>query len=94
MRQSKDSEFPQILNRIRKGSHTDDDVREIKSLTDIDTSHWPNGFVKVYLTYCVANIGNERCIEKLRKEFGRDVSFTKVKYSARDKETQTLCIYF
>ena len=33
---------------IRDGSHTDDDVREIKSWADTDTSHWPNGFVKVY----------------------------------------------
>ena len=31
MRQSKDPEFAQIFNRVRDGSHTDDDVKEIKS---------------------------------------------------------------
>ena len=50
MRQSTDPEFAcSNTYRIREGSHTDDGVGEIKSLADIDTSHWPNGFVKVYL---------------------------------------------
>ena len=38
-RQSSDPKFAQILNRIRESSHTDDDIRGIKSLANKDTSH-------------------------------------------------------
>ena len=49
VRQNSDSEFAGLLNRIREESHTNDHVREIKSLANTDTSPWLNGFVKVYL---------------------------------------------
>lgn len=49
VRQSSNPKFDQILNRIREGRHTDDNVREIKSLVNTDTSYWPNAFLKVYL---------------------------------------------
>ena len=60
--------FAQTLNKSIEVSHTDDDVREIKSATDRDTSHWPNGILKVCLTNRPANIENETCTEKLKTE--------------------------
>ena len=59
-RQSSDPEFAQILNRIRGSSHTDPDVKEIKFLSNAHTSHWPNGFVKIYLTIHLFNLENEK----------------------------------
>ena len=44
----------------KKGSHTDDDISKIKSLANAETSHWRNGFWKVYLTNRIANTENER----------------------------------
>ena len=93
LRQSSDPEFAQIPNRIRGGSHTDDDISEINYLVNIDTYHWTNGFVKVYLTNSLANIENERCIEKLRTELERDDISMYAKDSARDIETQSLSAY-
>ena len=84
MKQSSDPEFVQILDRIREGSHTDDDICEIKSLANTYTSHWTNGFVKIYLTNRLANIENERCIKKLRIELERDDIFIYTKDLARD----------
>jgi len=38
VRQCSDPEFAQILNRVREGKHTDDDVIQIKALADTDTT--------------------------------------------------------
>ena len=92
-RQISDPEFAQILNRIRGSSHTDPDVKEIKFLSNTYTSHWPNGFVKIYLTIHLFNLENEKKrIEKLRSDLGRDVICVYAKDSARDAETQTLFV--
>ena len=50
VRQSSDPEFAQLLNRIREGKQTDDDLMQIKALGDTDTSDWPNEYVKLYIT--------------------------------------------
>ena len=92
VRQNSDAEFAQALNKSIEVSHTDDDVREIKSATDRDTSRWPNGILKVCLTNRPANIENERCTEKLGTELRRDAIFIYAKDSARDIETQTLSV--
>lgn len=47
VRQSSDPQLAHIFNTIREGNHTEDDVRETKSLANTDTSHRPNGFLKV-----------------------------------------------
>ena len=92
MRQNNDPVFGQILNKLRESSYTDDDVRETKSLVDTDTSHWPNAFVKVYSTNRRANIENERYIEKLKMELGRDLISLYAKDLAKDVMTQTLSV--
>ena len=55
VRHSSAHAFSQILNRIREGSSTNDDIRKTKYLANRDTSHWLNDFVKVYLTNCVTH---------------------------------------
>ena len=49
VRQSSDPEFAQMLNRIREGEQTDDDLKQLNDLEHTDTSSWPNEFVKLYL---------------------------------------------
>ena len=47
--QSSDPDFAQLLNRVRKGQQTDNDVIQIKALANTDTATLPDEFVKVYL---------------------------------------------
>ena len=85
VRQSSDPEFAQMLNRIREGEQTDDDLKQLKDLEHTDTSSWPNEFVKLYLSNYLAGQENEECIAKLNSEI-----FTiQAKDSARDLETGT-----
>ena len=49
VRQSSDPDFAQLLNRVRKGQQTDNDVIQIKALANTDTVTLPDEFVKVYL---------------------------------------------
>ena len=52
VQQSSDPEFAQILNRVRQGKHTEDDVVNIKKRAGADLPQWaPNQIVKSYLTY-------------------------------------------
>ena len=48
VRQSSDPYFAQLLNRVRKGQQTDNDVIQIKALANTDTATWSDE--KVYLT--------------------------------------------
>ena len=47
--QSSDPDFAQLLNRVREGQQTDNDVIQIKALANTDTATLPDEFVKVYL---------------------------------------------
>ena len=49
VRQSSDPDFAQLLNRVRKGQQTDNDVIQIKALANTDTATLPDEFVKIYL---------------------------------------------
>ena len=66
--QSSDPDFAQLLNRVREGQQTDNDVIQIKALANTDTATWPNEFVKVYLNNYLAGQENEDCIGKLDSE--------------------------
>ena len=46
--QSSDPDFAQLLNRVREGQQTDNDVIQIKALANTDTATWSDE--KVYLT--------------------------------------------
>ena len=65
VRQSSDPDFAQLLNRVREGQQTDNDVIQIKALANADTATWPDEFIKVYLNNYLAGQGNEDCIGKL-----------------------------
>ena len=65
VRQSSDPDFAPLLNRVREGQQTDNDVIQIKALANADTATWPDEFVKVYLNNYLAGQGNEDCIGKL-----------------------------
>ena len=49
VQQSSDPYFAQLLNRVRKGQQTDNDVIQIKALANTDTATLPDEFVKIYL---------------------------------------------
>ena len=46
VRQSSDPEFAAILNRVREGKQTDDDLTKIVELENTVTSNWPHEYVK------------------------------------------------
>ena len=68
VRQSSDPDFAQLLNRVREGQQTDNDVIQIKALASTDTATWPDEFIKVYLNNSLAGQENEDCIGKLDSE--------------------------
>ena len=57
--QSSNPDFAQLLNAVRKGQQTDNDVIQIKALANTDTATWPDEFVKVYLNNYIADQENE-----------------------------------
>ena len=86
VRQCNDPEFAQLLNRLREGNHTPDDIHEIKGLADTDTSAWPNEYPKLYATNALVNKENDKCIRKL-KEDGAKVITIHAKDSKADVHT-------
>ena len=69
VQQSSDPYFAQLLNRVREGQQTNNDVIQIKALANTATATWPDEFVKVYPNNYVAGQENEECIDKLDSEF-------------------------
>lgn len=67
VRQNKDLEFTEKLNRIREIGRTDDNVEKSEVLAETETLSWPPEFVNVYLTNHMSNIERERCIHFLGK---------------------------
>ena len=54
VQQNSDPDFAQLLNRIRVGQETNNDVIQINALASTDTASWPDEFVKVYLSNYLA----------------------------------------
>ena len=50
VRQSGDPAFAQLLNCSREEKHTLDDIEQIQSLANADTSDWPKDCLELYLT--------------------------------------------
>ena len=86
--QSSDPDFAQLLNRVREGQQTDNDVIQIKALANTDTATWPDEFVKVYLNNYLAGQENEDCIGKLDSE----VVVIKAQDGNKDIDTNTCSI--
>ena len=66
--QSSDSNFAQLLNRVREGQHTNDDLTQIKPLANTNTATWPDEFVKLYLNNYLPGKKNDSSICKLDSE--------------------------
>ena len=66
VRQSSDSHFAQLLNRLREGKHTQKDIDDIKALSNTDTSNWPADHTKLYITNALVNNENDGCLKKLQ----------------------------
>ena len=64
VRQSGDPDFAQLLNRVREGKQTDNDIIQIKALANTNTSAWPDEFVRVFLNNYLAGKENEVFIIK------------------------------
>ena len=86
VRQSSDPEFAQLLNRLREGNHTRNDLAEIKALAHTDTSQWPGEFTKLYRTNALVNKENEQCMSKLQLD-GNEKITVHAKDSTTDKMT-------
>ena len=63
--QSSDPDFAQLLNRVREGQQTNDDLIQIKALANTNTATWPDEFVNVYLNNYLAGKENDNSINKL-----------------------------
>ena len=59
VRQNGDPAFAALLNRMRVGDHTPEDIEFIKTLADTDTENWPTGSCKLYMTNRLVNMENE-----------------------------------
>ena len=88
VRQSGYPDFAQLLNRVREGQHTNDDLTQIKALANTNTATWPNGFVKVYLKNYLAGKENDSSICKLDSE----IVVFKAQDSKKDTEANTCSI--
>ena len=58
MRQSGDPEFAELLNRVRIGKQTDEDVAAIHELENTDVSIWPENHLRSYMTNHLVNKRN------------------------------------
>ena len=85
VRQSSDSDFAQLINSVREGQQTNNDVIQIKALANTDTTTWPDEFVNVSLNNYLAGKENEDCIVKLNSE----VVFIKAQDGNKGLETNT-----
>ena len=83
--QGSDSDFTQLLSRVREGQQTNNDVIQVKALANTDTSTGPDEFVKVYRNSYLAGQENEDCIGKLTSE----VIVIKAQDGNKDIETNT-----
>ena len=88
VRQISDPDFAQLLNRVREGKQTTNDLIQIKALMNTDTTSWPAEFVKLFLNNHLAGKENEECISKLDSE----VVVIKARDNNKDVETNTCSI--
>ena len=84
--QSSDSDFAQLLNRVREGQQIYNDVIQIKALANTDTATWSDE--KVYLNNYLVGQENEDCIDKLDSE----VVVIKAQDGNKDIETNTCSV--
>ena len=84
--QSSDPHFAQLLNRLLEGKHTQEDIDDIKALTNTDASNWPADHIKLYITNVLVNNENDGYLKKL-KDKGETIFTTYSKDSITDRHT-------
>ncbi|XP_066926640.1 uncharacterized protein [Clytia hemisphaerica] len=77
VRQSGDSEFAALLNRLREGNHTQADIEKIQSFEHTDTSEWPENFMKMYITNNLKDQQNEKSLKLLQDWNNKRTSIAK-----------------
>ena len=77
VRQSGDPEFAALLNRLREGNHTKQDIEVIKSFEHTDTSDWPKTYMKMFITNYLVDLENDKCLKQLPNYSGRKTSIAK-----------------
>ena len=83
VRQNGDPQFAALLNRLREGNHTKQDVQFIESLSETDTTDWPADHCKLYITNRLTNNENDKHLTAFRQE-GRAVHKIIAKDAKRD----------
>ena len=68
VRQVGDPHFAQLLNRLREGNQTKEDIEDIKAMKHIDVSTWPEDHVRLYLTNDLKDRHNLASINRLLDE--------------------------
>ena len=71
VRQNNDPEFALLLNRLREGNHTHDDIEQMKELETTDISAWPEEVAHLFITNHLANTHNESCLSRLHRSQNR-----------------------
>jgi ATP-dependent DNA helicase PIF1 len=86
VRQSNDPEFAELLNRLREGNQTEQDIAEIKSLEQSDESEWPRDHVRLFMTNDLKNKHDDSCMKRLLEEDSNRVMHA---FYAKDSKQDT-----
>ena len=88
VRQSSDPAFAELLNRLREGNQTEEDIQQIKLLEHTDDSGWPKDHVRLYITNDLKNKHDDRCMKRLLEDDSeRRMHVFHAKDSKRDSKT-------
>ena len=68
MRHNGDTGFESLLDRIREGNETQDDIEFVKSLSKTDVSNWPDNYCKLYITNRLKDIENQIYLAKVKQD--------------------------
>ena len=66
VRQNGDPQFAALLNRLREGNETEQDIQFIESLSETDTSNWPEDHCKLYITNRLTDNENDKHLSAFR----------------------------
>ena len=66
--QNCDPEFAALLNKMREGNHTYEDIEYINSLSKTDTTNWPANSCKLYMINRLVNMENEKHLNEFQRE--------------------------
>lgn len=86
VRQNGDPNFAALLNRLREGNQTPEDIEFIKTLSETDTTNWPSDSCKLFITNRLKDMENEKHLNEFRRQ-GREVHTIYANDAKRDVKT-------